>query len=105
MQNYLYEFPAFDDVLPSLEGFEDSSWHNDACPSLTKELGNGNYLQIFIDWKNKEMSDFADLEGDNYGRFSVQLNFDDGNREYLLTTNNWDEVQFLTENFKLIEGV
>ena len=58
---YKQEFPAFDDVLPTLEGFKDSSWHNDACPSLIKELGNENFLQVFVDWKNKEMSDFADF--------------------------------------------
>lgn len=31
-----YEFPDFDYALPTIEGFEDSSWHNDICPSLTR---------------------------------------------------------------------
>lgn len=104
MSNYLDEFPAFDDVLPTLDGFHDSSWHNDACPSLTKDLGNENFLQIFIDWKNKEMSDFSDLMGDDYTRYAVMLSFKDGNSETVLTSNNWEVVEFFANNFKLMEG-
>lgn len=100
---YKQEFPAFDDVLPTLEGFKDSSWHNDACPSLIKELGNENFLQVFVDWKNKEMSDFADLMGNDYGRFVVMLGLSNGSTEDILITNDWDEVVFLTKNFSFKE--
>jgi hypothetical protein len=31
------EFPDFDYDLPIIEGFEDTSWHNDVCPSLTRK--------------------------------------------------------------------
>jgi hypothetical protein len=102
--SYLDEFPAFDDTLPTLAGFVDSSWHNDACPSITKDLGNENFLQIFIDWKNKEMSDFSDLMGDDYGRFAVMLGFENGETETILMTNEWEEVEFLARNFKLTQG-
>jgi hypothetical protein len=30
-----YEFPDFDYDLPVIEGFTDTSWHNDLCPSLS----------------------------------------------------------------------
>lgn len=41
------EFPDFDlATLPPIpEGWTDSSWHNDACPSFTK-----GELQLFIDY-------------------------------------------------------
>ena len=104
MQNYLDEFPAFDDVLPTLEGFYDSSWHNDACPSLTKELGNDNHLTVYIDWKNKEMSDFADLMGDDYKRFAVMLTIND-NSETIFQSNDWEDIVFMVNNFKLKEAV
>ena len=101
--NYKDEFPAFDDVLPTLEGFEDSSWHNDSCPSLGKDLGDDNYLQVFVDWKNKEMSDFADLMGDQYKRFVVMISFSNGCTEDILMTDDWDDVVFLTKNFSFKE--
>ena len=104
MQNYLDEFPAFDDVLPTLEGFYDSSWHNDACPSLTKELGNDNYLTVYVDWKNKEMSDFADLMGDDYKRFAVMLNIND-TTETIFQSNDWEDIVFMVNNFKFKEAV
>jgi hypothetical protein len=44
-RTYLSEFPNYDDELPAIDGFEDSSWHNDACPSLTKELGGDRFFQ------------------------------------------------------------
>lgn len=103
MQNYLYEFPSFDDVLPSLKGFEDSSWHNDACPSLSKDLGNDNRLTIYIDWKNREMSDFADLMGDDYKRFVVMLTINDDSQT-IFESNDWDEIEFFANNFKFVEG-
>lgn len=86
--NYLKEFPMFDDVLPSIEGFCDSSWHNDSCPSLTKELPNGDMICFYIDYKNKKLSDFADLEGDLYKRF----------RLYLYPLNREDDYKVLKES-------
>lgn len=35
MERYREEFPDFDYDLPTIEGFEDISWHNDVCPSMT----------------------------------------------------------------------
>ena len=102
MQNYLYEFPTFDDVLPTLDGFVDSSWHNDACPSLTKDLGNDNYLTVYVDWKNKEMSDFADLMGDAYKRFTVMLTINDCS-ETIFQSDDWEDIVFMTNNFELKE--
>lgn len=98
--NYLHEFPRFDDTLPTLEGFEDYSWHNDACPSLGKELPNGDFICIFVDYKDKELSDFADLEGDLYARFRVGNNKSDGDYEVLFQSNNWEEIEQFVKNQK-----
>lgn len=91
--NYLTEFPMFDDVLPSIEGFHDSSWHNDSCPSLGKELKNGAFISVFVDYKNKELSDFSDLEGDNYYRFRVGLTNQIGEYIVLFESNSFDEIR------------
>jgi hypothetical protein len=101
MQNYLEEFPAFDDVLPTLEGFVDSSWHNDACPSISKDLGDESRLTVYVDWKNKEMSDFADLMGDDYKRFAVMLSINGDCGETIFQSNNWDDIVYMVSNFKL----
>jgi len=100
--NYLEQFPHYDDTLPTLEGFYDSSWHNDACPSLTKDLGGEKYLQVFCDYKNKELSDFADLV-DGYARFSVcyQNHEEDLNGQYLFESNDWAEIEKFIKELKI----
>lgn len=92
MQNYLQEFPHFDDVLPTLEGFHDSSWHNDACPSLTMELPNGNYWQIFIDYKDQNLSDFADIDPTDYKRFAISLFDQELNQLEGESFDTWEEL-------------
>lgn len=94
MQNYLDEFPRFDDVLPTLEGFHDSSWHNDACPSLTMDLPNGFRWQIFVDYKDQNESDFADIDPANYKRFAISL-FDDEGFQH--QGENFDTFEELTK--------
>jgi hypothetical protein len=49
------QFPGFDDELPSVDGFEDSSWRHDAAPSLTDYENN---LQLFIDYLDPDLSDW-----------------------------------------------
>ena len=101
MPKYLHEFPDYDDTLPTLEGFSDSSWHNDACPSLGKELPNGDFLSVFIDYKDKERSDFADLEGDSYTRFRVGNHRADGSYENIFQSNNWTDIEQFIKELKL----
>ena len=91
--SYLKHFPDFDDTLPTLEGFEDHSWHNDACPSLGKELPNGDFLSVYVDYKDKERSDFADLEGDRYARFRVGNHKESGEYEVLFQSNEWADIE------------
>jgi hypothetical protein len=59
MADYRKEFPDFpaDDMPAIPQGFEDSSWHNDSCPSFTSEaLG----LRIWIDFADPEQRDIRE---------------------------------------------
>lgn len=69
LAKYQQEFPSFgilDVELP--EGFEDESWHNEAMPSFTKELFNGQYLRLWIDYADPSMR-----ETPAFQRFAVLL--------------------------------
>ena len=98
---YLQEFPDYDDTLPTLEGFDDYSWHNDSCPSLGKELPNGDFICIYLDYKDKNLSDFADLEGENYARFRVGNEKQSGDYEVLFESNDWAEIEQFIKELKL----
>ena len=90
--------------MPTLNGFNDSSYHNDACPSISKHLGNDFYLQLWVDYPKslKHLSDFADRE--EYTQYHLSLvNDETGLHDGLLSTNDFDEIQKTINNFKLIE--
>lgn len=53
-------FPKYDDVLPMLEGFEDCSYKNDVCPSISKELGEEVRLMLYCDYKNRKLRENED---------------------------------------------
>jgi hypothetical protein len=64
-----YEFPDFDYELPAIEGFIDTSWHNDVCPSLTRESPDDESKTLIL-W-----CDYADVSkrehGDSVRRFTL----------------------------------
>jgi hypothetical protein len=99
---YKQEFPRFDDELPMIDGFFDCSWHNDACPSImsyydvSSDQYDGQdkpYIQIFIDYKDKKLSDFKDIP-----RYTIFDNVDPNdpngnfNGEVVLQSDSWIEV-------------
>ena len=62
--NYKNEFPSFDYALPDLgKGWEDNSWHNDACPSLDYPLEGEEIVRIWFDYADPEMRECG---GDRY---------------------------------------
>jgi len=65
-------FPRYDDDLPVIEGFDDYSYKNDACPCIGKDFGNEQYLMIYCDYKNPELSECHD-GGEKYYRYCVIL--------------------------------
>jgi hypothetical protein len=77
---YLTEFPDFTDMPAIPAGFEDTSWHNDACPRFENAaLG----LALWCDY-----ADAADREHADGKRFLL-CTVDD---ETLLATDDWNEV-------------
>ena len=57
--SYKYEFPDYDCEMPTLEGFTDASWHNDACPSLDKPIFSNTYLRVWCDYKDVSMREIG----------------------------------------------
>ena len=100
--DYKTEFPRYDDVLPSIEGFTDSSWHNDACPSLMRHIDDSTFIQIFCDYKDHAESDFADLDFAQYRRFHIMLaNAEKDWNVALYESNNWDDIVEYLERFQI----
>ena len=48
---YTTEFPHYDDVISLPEGWIDTSWHNDVCPSFEKVCGDVT-IRLWCDFKN-----------------------------------------------------
>jgi hypothetical protein len=78
------EFEGIDFPLP--EGFKDTSWQHDTCPSFqNKELG----VQLFVDYANPEM---REVKG--FKRFTL-VEYEDGeatDSEALAHTDDFAEV-------------
>ena len=70
MTNPLFpEFPEYDDVLTIPRGWTDTSWHNNACPSIAKEITSKKLsVVIWCDYKNPSMRDF-----NNGQQFAVSI--------------------------------
>jgi hypothetical protein len=58
--NYKVEFPHYDDELTLPDGWGDTSWHNDACPSFEKEI-KGTVYRIWCDFKDSSLSEVGGL--------------------------------------------
>ena len=94
MPNYRNCFPDYDDTLPKLEGFFDSSYKNDSCPSLSDDADPDpeNCIYIFCDYKEPTRRE----GGETSPRFRVLNGYATGN--YIFDSNNWGEVvQFIKE--------
>jgi hypothetical protein len=78
------DYPAAD--MPELpEGFEDTSWHHDICPSYSNA-----HMQIFIDYIDPALRE----HGNEYPRFTA-LPIKDGiiiTGNSCLVTDDWNEV-------------
>jgi hypothetical protein len=93
--NYLKEFPDYDDTLPTLEGFHDSSYHNDTCPSLFKWLDEKEerFIQVFCDYKDATVREWDDTE-----RFTI---FIDDHGMPAFASNDWAEIETFIKELKL----
>lgn len=82
-RSYQTEFPDFDTELPTLEGFHDESWHNDACPKLVSE---DRKLGIWVDYLD------PDLRESSGGKRFIVSNFEVEPSMELFSSDDWDQV-------------
>ena len=74
------QFPDYDDTLTIPNGWVDISWHNNACPSIAKEVNKKLSVVIWCDYKAPEKR--RDGEG----------NFQDSTRFYVSIENDGHEL-------------
>lgn len=88
--SYREEFPDFDYEIPALvadapDAWEDTSWHNDVCPSFT--------CDVFVLWC--DYADPAKREFPASPRYHMQCE-----GETMLLTNEWEDVRAFIEDGK-----
>lgn len=87
-------YPDFDDVLPQIDGFRDTSKANELAPSLTSdELG----LMFFVDYKDRRRSKYPELP-----RFTFLEKSAGGYlaKNGVFETNNLDEALDFIESYR-----
>jgi hypothetical protein len=86
------EHPEFDlATLPAIpENWEDTSWHNDTCPSW--QAPNG--LRIFVDYADPEQREIPECE-----RFSVHHDTD-GGVDIIAFGDDWSEILLAVASFE-----
>lgn len=93
--SYKTEFPHFilDVTIP--DGFADQSWHNNACPSFEKQLPDGQYLIIWVDYADPKDRDYS-----QFPRFSIDLHDTDYcHVDTLIASDNWQDIlDFIAES-------
>jgi len=57
---YKTEFPHYDDTLSLPEGWTDTSWHNDICPSFERVYGDTTF-RLWCDFKDPEQREVGGL--------------------------------------------
>ncbi|MBD2745735.1 hypothetical protein IC232_03400 [Microvirga sp. BT688] len=87
------EFPRFEaDWIPDLpEGFEDYSWHNDACPRFHNIMRD---LVLWVDYPDPQEREIVENL-----RYSVCRELDDGSMEDLYSADEWSLVQDFIDNY------
>lgn len=98
---YLREFPDYDTELRMIPGFEDSSWHNDAMPSISRYFKMDNAqppliraVEVWQDYMDRDRSEMAPYDPDApYLRFRVDVTDEDGIVQDLLATNEWSDAK------------
>lgn len=51
----------FDAIKSALPMFQDSSWHNDACPSLSASIDGVGAVRVWIDYRAPELREHEGL--------------------------------------------
>jgi hypothetical protein len=84
-RSYRTEFPDFVMDLEIPVGWEDTSWHNDTCPSFDA----GQNRTVWVNYPKE-----GDREMPDGKRFAIQMRDDEGAYmdQYLLETDDWEEL-------------
>jgi hypothetical protein len=86
--SYKTEFPHFTLDVEIPAGFDDQSWHNNACPSFEKKLPDGQYLIIWVDYADPKDRDYS-----QFPRFSIDLHDTDYcHVDTLIASDNWQDI-------------
>lgn len=93
--NYLIEFPCYDGDFYLPEGWEDNSWHNDACPHAEKRSKDGRIVANI--WQEFVAFEKRDTESEERYLFTICVNGDDAIFEYW--TNDLEKIK------ELVKGV
>jgi hypothetical protein len=82
------EFPRFEAAtLPQIpDGFEDISWHNDACPSFQHERLN---LRLFVAEKNPDDRECPTWERFILDRYNPETDIEG---VFIIATEDWSEI-------------
>jgi len=81
-------FPDFGEDLPAVEGFKDSSWDKEPCPSLTKYDGEGMpLLKLWVDFREAERRLFPSAS-----RYCLVDMARFPQTELIASTDDWDAI-------------
>ena len=100
--SYRYEFPDFDYDIPQLpDGFVDVSWHNDVCPSFSRDLNDTQEMVLWINYANEDRRECGGLQ------FTLVVKDKENDCDPFdfaceIETNSWDEI--LNKISSTIEG-
>jgi hypothetical protein len=89
---YAIEFPDYgmlDVTIP--DGFEEASWHNDACPSWINET---LHLRLMVDYADPNDSEAAQIFGGEYHRFQIDRLTDDNQVRDVAPPQFWTFATF-----------
>ena len=69
------EFPHYDDVLTIPNGWVDISWHNNACPSICKEVKKDLCVVVWCDFKDhaKRRDGVGDFQSSTQFYVSIEI--------------------------------
>lgn len=59
------EFPDYDTDIEPVKGFANTSWHNDACPSLSINVGEYE-ARIWLDYASPDLREFRGPDDTQY---------------------------------------
>lgn len=88
------EFPDFTDMPKIPEGYTDTSWHNDVCPTFTSDK---DQLMIWVDYADRTQRESA--LADHRFRIERQIDGIETSGPFL-ETDNWSDVLSFIEQHK-----